>query len=93
MEGQPWTDKSGDERRARRADVNPVFANVGHITKLPAPQPTAEQQNKDEDRSFMSGPFRSVIPDYYQTNAISRASPTMTECSKVYSVPRAIAAE
>lgn len=82
-----------EELRARMADVNPVFAHVGHITKLPAPQPTAAQQNKDEDRSFMSAPFRSVIPDYYQTNAISRASPTMAECSKVYSVPRAIAAE
>ncbi|AOW46454.1 hypothetical protein A4S02_06380 [Acetobacter ascendens] len=82
-----------EELHARMADVNPVFAHVGHITRLAASQTIAAQQKKDEDKSFMSAPFRSVIPDYYQTNAISRASPTMAECSKVYSVPRAIAAE
>jgi NADH-quinone oxidoreductase subunit G len=33
------------------------------------------------------------MPDYYVTNPISRASPTMAECSRLYATPLAVAAE
>ncbi len=32
-------------------------------------------------------PLAYAVPDYYQTNAISRASPTMAECSRIYAMP------
>jgi NADH-quinone oxidoreductase subunit G len=37
-------------------------------------------------------PFVAAIADYYRTDPISRASPTMAECSAVITVP-ALAAE
>jgi len=34
-----------------------------------------------------------VITDYYRTDPISRASPTMAECSAVHAAPVPVAAE
>ncbi|MFT9385882.1 NADH-quinone oxidoreductase subunit NuoG [Acetobacter sp.] len=80
-----------EQLRARMAEVNPVFGLsaapagllAGHGT-APVPASIAEAG------SFTDGPFRPLIRDYYQTNAISRASQTMAECSAVYG---AVAAE
>jgi hypothetical protein len=38
-------------------------------------------------------PLAHAIGDYYLTNAISRASLTMQECSRTYTAPLAVAAE
>jgi NADH-quinone oxidoreductase subunit G len=37
--------------------------------------------------------FVPAVTDYYQTNAISRASATMAECSRLYAAPLPVAAE
>jgi NADH-quinone oxidoreductase subunit G len=38
-------------------------------------------------------PFRTAITNYYQTDAISRASPTMASCVAAHYTPLAEAAE
>lgn len=80
--------------RARMAEVNPVFAHIGTVEKSPARLARLSDgspTNVPDD--FGSGEFRPLIHDYYQTNPISRASPTMAECSRVYAPAHAVAAE
>ncbi len=69
--------------RARLAEVNPVFARQG-LPRFGA----VELAGPDGDAVAVgSAAFAPVMHDYYQTNAISRASPTMAECSRVYAHP------
>jgi NADH-quinone oxidoreductase subunit G len=39
------------------------------------------------------GAFRPAVANYYQTDVISRASPTMAACTAAYAAPVALAAE
>jgi len=77
--------------RARLVEVNPVFGRQGlprfGVSDLTGPAGDAA--------ALGHAPFVSGLGDYYQTNAISRASPTMAECSRVYARPavQAVAAE
>jgi NADH-quinone oxidoreductase subunit G len=72
--------------RDRLGQVNPVFNRQGTprfgITELAGPAGDASAMG--------SAAFVSTLGDYYQTNVISRASPTMAECSRVY-YPRPVA--
>ena len=75
--------------RRRLAEVNPVFARQG----LPRFGAT-DLSGPSGDRSVLgNAAFNGAIHDYYQTNAISRASPTMAECSRIYAQPIVQAAE
>jgi NADH-quinone oxidoreductase subunit G len=69
--------------------ANPVFARVGlkrfGVSDRAGPQ--------GDPAALSADPFVAPIVDYYQTNAISRASPTMAECSRIYAAPLAMAAE
>lgn len=83
-----------EQLRVHMAQVNPVFdATNGvfphQISGLVVPVAVAGMREGE----LAAAPFRPVIQDYYQTNPISRASPTMAECSKVYGTVRAVAAE
>ncbi len=74
--------------RARLAEVNPVFGRIQTLvaqgcTDTAGPAPG----------TLGTAPFQHAIPDYYQTNPISRASPTMAECSRTYAAPVLQAAE
>jgi NADH-quinone oxidoreductase subunit G len=76
--------------RERMAAINPVFRVIGgrdavDVSGLAGPQ--------GDPRAVSSEPFRPVFDDYYQTNPICRASPTMGECSRIYVHPRTVAAE
>ena len=66
--------------RDRLAEVNPVFARQGlprfGVSDLAGPA--------GDPAAIAHAPFAPAGADYYQTNAISRASPTMAECSRVY---------
>ena len=75
--------------RRRLAEVNPVFARQG----LPRFGATERAGPAGDPGAIGSAAFGSAIHDYYQTNAISRASPTMAECSRVYAHPVVQAAE
>lgn len=79
---------------ARMASINPVFG-TGYEGENTSPQLAAPETAQGEWGSKLgSTPLKPVIADYYQTNPISRASPTMAECSRVYSPVRAaVAAE
>ena len=75
--------------RRRLAEVNPVFARQG-LPRFGATQLTGPA---GDATAIGLAAFGSVIHDYYQTNTISRASPTMAECSRVYVHPVVQAAE
>ncbi|MDN6040434.1 MAG: NADH-quinone oxidoreductase subunit NuoG [Acetobacter sp.] len=79
---------------ARMASINPVFG-TGYEGENTSPQLAAPETAQGEwGNKLGSTPLKLVIADYYQTNPISRASPTMAECSRVYSPVRAaVAAE
>ncbi len=86
--------------RERMAEINPVFRKIGAAHQpnaqttgqsTPAFQPEESPGTQQDGQD--AHPFRPVVQDYYQTNAISRASPTMAECSRTYGPARAVAAE
>jgi NADH-quinone oxidoreductase subunit G len=77
------------ELRAQLAAQYPVFANTAfrrlagaHVT-APAGDPAAVN----------SAPFLPILPNYYQTDPISRASPTMAACIAAHAPHLAEAAE
>ena len=71
--------------RDRLAAVNPVFAAQGLVRHTAGAALPAGKVG--------SAPFMETTPDYYQTNAIARASLTMAECSRTYAAPMLQAAE
>ncbi|MCP1269831.1 NADH-quinone oxidoreductase subunit NuoG [Acetobacter cerevisiae] len=89
-----------DALRDRMAEVNPVFRQIGAvaqpITQIEgqgASAPTAPAVSAAQEEGLAASAFRPVMQDYYQTNPISRASPTMADCSRVFGPVRAVAAE
>ncbi|MBW8268495.1 NADH-quinone oxidoreductase subunit NuoG [Caldovatus aquaticus] len=81
-----------DALRARLAGANPVFGTIGTLerrgcadTRGPAGDPAALGES----------PFVLPITNYYQADAISRASDTMAECARIYggAAPAKLAAE
>jgi NADH-quinone oxidoreductase subunit G len=75
--------------RARLAAVNSVFATLDTLTRMATSDRTGPA---DGGAILGSDPFPVVIRDYYQTDPISRASPTMQACTETV-VPLAMAAE
>ena len=75
--------------RRRLAEVNPVFARQG----LPRFGATDLSGPSGDRAALGNAAFNGAIHDYYQTNVISRASPTMAECSRIYTQPLVQAAE
>ena len=98
--GQPLPYDDLAAVRARLAAVNPVFAAPGLVRASPGAAPTTTATGTTATGTTDSGtkgtgakPFEDVIPDYYQTNPIARASLTMAECSRTYAAPLLQAAE
>ncbi|MCX2560774.1 NADH-quinone oxidoreductase subunit NuoG [Acetobacter farinalis] len=86
--------------RERMAAINPVFRQGGgglqpaaQIAGQGTSAPAAAASVSAPEGRVEAGAFRPVVRDYYLTNAISRASPTMAECSRVYGPAAAVAAE
>lgn len=83
-----------EQLRAHMAQVNPVFAVTGKSApRLTGAEGVPTERAGARDGELMATPLQPVIQNYYQTNVISRASPTMAECSKVYGTVPAVAAE
>jgi NADH-quinone oxidoreductase subunit G len=75
--------------RARLAAVNPVFAGAGFM-----PHGCAEPSGPAGDPAAVAdAAFTPAMTNYWQADPISRASPTMAECARVYGAPAALAAE
>jgi NADH-quinone oxidoreductase subunit G len=67
-----------DQLRARLEQVNPVFARVEFLPRFGC----TDQSGPSGDPAALSdAPFEPAIANYYQTDPISRASPTMAACS------------
>ena len=76
--------------RARLASVSPVFGSVNFLPKFIA----TDHSGPTGDPAMLSGdPFVPAVPNYYQTDPISRASPTMAECTATFAPPMMQAAE
>jgi NADH-quinone oxidoreductase subunit G len=83
----PYDDLDGV--RARLAAVNPIFAREG-LHRFGA----SDRSGPHGDPAALAGDaFVHSVNDYYQTNAISRASLTMAECSRIHAAPLQVAAE
>ena len=63
--------------RARMEEIAPHLADIDMI------QP-ASWQGVGRAGKFLASPFKSPIEDFYRTDPISRASPTMAECSQLH---------
>jgi NADH-quinone oxidoreductase subunit G len=76
--------------RARLEQLNAVFGRPDILPRFGASDTTAPI---GDPAAITDAPLRYTIADYYQTDPISRASPTMTECSALFTAPLATAAE
>ena len=81
--------------RARLEQVNPVFARVDILPRFGCTDLAGPSGDAAADPGALAGPaFTPTIANYYQTDPISRASPTMDKCTATYVTPtRAEAAE
>ncbi|HTU56611.1 MAG TPA: NADH-quinone oxidoreductase subunit NuoG [Acetobacteraceae bacterium] len=84
----PYDDLASLRRRLEAA--HPAFARVGAVARAfcedfagPAGDPAA----------MLPSPFVPAIADYYRTDPISRASPTMARCTATFGTGTALAAE
>ena len=76
--------------RDRLAAVNPVFATVQALPRRGYAEGAAPS---GDPAALGSEPLQPAVPNYYQTNAINRASATMAECTRTYATPVLQAAE
>ena len=87
--GRPLPYDTVAQVRTRLGIVNPVFADGGF-------HPVRGCMDRTGPKAVGKiGPaaFAYPVEDYYQTNAIARASATMAECSRTYTTPALQAAE
>ena len=68
------------ELRARMRAAFPLFAQIDRIVP-------AEWGGFGESGAVDPAPFRYPIADFYRTDPISRASPTMAQCSEAFGTP------
>jgi NADH-quinone oxidoreductase subunit G len=76
--------------RARLEQVNPVFARVGYLPRFGCSDTTGPA---GDISAIGSAPFVPSVPNYFQTDPISRASPTMAECVAANAPALPVAAE
>jgi NADH-quinone oxidoreductase subunit G len=78
------------ELRAHLAVRSPIFGMIGEVRRLAGTDLT---QPLGDTAAIGTEPFRAVLPNYYQTDPISRASPTMVACVAAHYPALAEAAE
>ncbi len=76
--------------RTRLEQVNPVFSRVEFLPRFGC----SDRRGPGGDPGALSdAPFAPAMESYYQTDPISRASPTMAECAALFAAPSRVAAE
>jgi NADH-quinone oxidoreductase subunit G len=70
-----------DALRARMAAVNPVFSTLESFVRVATTDTTGPA---DRGAVLGTAPFAISVPNYYQTDPISRASPTMKACTETF---------
>ncbi len=88
--GKPLPYDSIQEVRDRLAAVNPVFKT---LQELPHRGCTDQAGPSGDPAGVDREPLLPAVVNYYQTNAINRASATMAECTRTYVTPMLQAAE
>jgi NADH-quinone oxidoreductase subunit G len=76
--------------RTRMEQVNPVFANVAFLPRFGCSDPAGPP---GDPAGVTNAPFVPRIRNYYHTDPISRASPTMAACIAALEPTPAMAAE
>ncbi len=80
-----------EQLRAHLAEVNPVFCEIGGIRRIAGTDTTAPAGDAGAVRGEA---FVPAVQNYYQTDPVSRASPTMAACVAAhYATPALEAAE
>ncbi|MBV9653926.1 MAG: NADH-quinone oxidoreductase subunit G [Acetobacteraceae bacterium] len=74
----PYDDLPGV--RARLEQVNPVFGRTNFLPRFGV----SDRSGPGQGSGRASGPFGVAIENYYQTDPISRASPTMAACTETF---------
>jgi NADH-quinone oxidoreductase subunit G len=78
-----------DALRARLEQLNPVFGRIGFLPRFGC----SDQGGPAGDPAALSdAPFVPAIANYYQTDPISRASPTMASCTTTFAATPLVAA-
>jgi NADH-quinone oxidoreductase subunit G len=70
-----------DALRERLELVNPVFGRIGFLPRFGATDQTGPA---GDPAALSDAPFEPAIANYYQTDPISRASPTMAACTATF---------
>jgi NADH-quinone oxidoreductase subunit G len=78
------------ELRARLAEINPVFGRLNEVRRLAG---TDVSPPRDAGGGLLVDGFYPAVVNYYQTDPISRASPTMAACVATHYGAAAKAAE
>ena len=78
-----------DQLRARLEQVNPVFGRVGFLPRFGC---TDQSGPAGDPAALSDAPFAPAINNYYQTDPISRASPTMAACTATFAATPLVAA-
>jgi NADH-quinone oxidoreductase subunit G len=76
--------------RARLEQTHPAFARVGFLPRFGAADTTGPA---GDPAALTSAAFVPAVANYYQTDAISRASATMAQCTAEIGAAFAVAAE
>jgi NADH-quinone oxidoreductase subunit G len=74
--------------RGRLEQVNPVFGRVDFLPRFGCSDLTAPG---GDPAAVSATKFAAPMTNYYQTDPISRASPTMAECTALFAAPRLVA--
>jgi NADH-quinone oxidoreductase subunit G len=78
-----------EQLRARLEQVNPVF---GRVEFLPRFGCTDQSGPSGDPAALSDAAFEPAIANYYQTDPISRASPTMAACTATFAATPLVAA-
>ena len=78
-----------DALRARLEQVNPAFGRIGFLPRFGSTDQTGPA---GDPAALSEGQFEPAIANYYQTDPISRASPTMAACTASFATTKLVAA-
>jgi NADH-quinone oxidoreductase subunit G len=78
------------ELRAHLVAQYPTFGTIGELRRLAGTDLTAPA---GDPAAMGADPFQPLLANYYQTDPISRASPTMAACTTSVAAPTLAAAE
>lgn len=81
-----------EQLRAKLVADHPLLGEVGHAPGHESAS-SFDPSQIGEAGDVTDKPFASPVSDFYQTNAVARASRTMAECSAMKAAPAAQAAE